>query len=77
MLVITVLVMLPSGLAASCGGCNSSGISDDQVISITLSLPPNAVQLNVAVRLSLYSKTTSSGPFSIAGTVIGISSMQI
>jgi len=51
MLVVTMLVMLPSGLTASCGGCNSPGISDDHAIFISLSFPPNAVQLKVAVRV--------------------------
>ena len=71
-LVVIVLVVLLSGLRVSlCEGIfNPAAEFVSQVKSSIAPSPPKAVQVNVAVKSSLYSRVIFLGPFSIAGTAV-------
>ena len=72
MVVVAVLVVLLSALRISANEMKlGSEFVVDQENTISAPSPPKAVQVNVAIRISLYSRVTFIGPLSITGTVYG------
>ena len=67
--VVTLLVVLLSALRVFVGSPTVVVPEADHRNSSIAPSPPNAVQVNVAVRVSLYSNVISIGPISMAGTV--------
>ena len=69
-LVVLLSAFMPSILELIFNPVTPAG--DSQSIASGASSPPKVVQVNVAVRTSLYSRIISSGPISMAGTVFVI-----